>query len=102
MWNGPSTVPKSGTAICQLRIVPLKTYERMSASDAASLKMPAPVTRALDETVQRLAPPAALDEAGFRARHAEDAMAREKLEEGIRKFAADQQQLEALLAAKLG
>ena len=62
----------------------------------------APVTRALDETVQRLAPPAALDEAGFRARHAEDAMAREKLEEGIRKFAADQQQLEALLAAKLG
>jgi transaldolase len=62
----------------------------------------APVTRALDETVQRLAPPAALDEAGFRARHDEDTMAREKLEEGIRKFAADQQQLEALLAAKLG
>jgi transaldolase len=29
-------------------------------------------------------------------------MAREKLEEGIRKFAADQQQLEALLAAQLG
>lgn len=62
----------------------------------------APVARALDEAGQCLAPPAALDEAGFRARHAEDAMAREKLEEGIRKFAADQQQLEALLAAKLG
>ena len=62
----------------------------------------APVARALAEEGGRLAPPAALDEAGFRARHDEDTMAREKLEEGIRKFAADQQQLEALLAAKLG
>lgn len=62
----------------------------------------APVARALVEVGPRLPPPAALDEAGFRARHGEDAMAREKLEEGIRKFAADQQQLEALLAAKLG
>ncbi|WP_330948216.1 transaldolase [Thermomonas sp. LB-4] len=62
----------------------------------------APVARALDEEGGRVAPPAALDEAGFRARHDEDTMAREKLEEGIRKFAADQQQLEALLAAQLG
>jgi len=62
----------------------------------------APVARALDDEGNRLVPPAALDEAGFRARHDEDAMAREKLEEGIRKFAADQQQLEALLAAQLG
>ena len=62
----------------------------------------APVARALAEEGGRLAPPAALDEAGFRARLDEDTMAREKLEEGIRKFAADQQQLEALLAAQLG
>ena len=61
-----------------------------------------PVPRALHAIGERRTPPAALDEASFRARHDEDAMARGKLEEGIRKFAADQQQLEALLAAQLG
>ena len=62
----------------------------------------APVARALDDGGIRIAPPPALNEQDFRAQHDEDAMAREKLEEGIRKFAADQQQLEALLAAQLG
>ncbi|GLS25281.1 transaldolase [Marinibactrum halimedae] len=46
------------------------------------------------ETVEKLS----LDEATFRWMHNEDAMATEKLAEGIRKFAQDQQALENLLA----
>ncbi|WP_449446796.1 transaldolase [Thermomonas brevis] len=60
------------------------------------------VERALADGGQRAAAPAALDEAAFRWQHNEDAMATEKLADGIRKFAADQRKLEALLAAKLG
>jgi transaldolase len=41
-----------------------------------------------------------LDEAAFRWALNEDAMATEKLAEGIRLFARDQEKLEALLAAK--
>ena len=37
-----------------------------------------------------------------RWQHNEDAMATDKLADGIRKFAADQRKLEQLLAAKLG
>ena len=36
------STPKSGTITCQLRMVPLKKQSRIGASDAASLKMPAP------------------------------------------------------------
>ena len=42
-----------------------------------------------------------LDEKTFRWMHNEDAMATEKLAEGIRQFARDQEKLEALLQAKL-
>lgn len=42
-----------------------------------------------------------LDETGFRWAHNEDAMATEKLAEGIRAFAADQLRLEQLLAERL-
>lgn len=45
--------------------------------------------------------PPALAEAEFRWQLNEDAMASDKLAEGIRKFAADQRALEALLAARL-
>jgi transaldolase len=45
--------------------------------------------------------PAPIREAAFRWGHNEDAMATDKLAEGIRKFAADQHQLEDLLAARL-
>ena len=62
----------------------------------------APVARALADEGGRGETPDALDEAGFRWQHNEDAMASEKLGEGIRKFAADQRALEALLAARLG
>ncbi|WP_437883274.1 transaldolase [Pseudomonas sp. LRF_L74] len=41
-----------------------------------------------------------LDEAAFRWAHNEDAMATEKLAEGIRLFARDQEKLEVLLASK--
>ncbi len=40
-----------------------------------------------------------LDEAGFRWLHNEDAMATEKLAEGIRNFTRDQEKLEAMLAS---
>src|SRR6185312_15082177 len=46
IWNGPATVPKSGTRSCQSEISPAKKRERMSASDCASLKMPEPLTAA--------------------------------------------------------
>ena len=45
--------------------------------------------------------PAPLGEAEFLWQHNSDPMAVEKLAEGIRKFAADQEKLEAMLAAKL-
>ena len=60
------------------------------------------VERALVDAGSRTAAPTPLDEAAFRWQHNEDAMATEKLADGIRKFAADQRKLEALLAAKLG
>jgi transaldolase len=59
------------------------------------------VPRALADTGARATPPAALAEAGFRWQHNEDAMATDKLADGIRKFAADQVKLEALLRERL-
>jgi hypothetical protein len=46
IWNGPSTVPKSGITTWQFFTVPSKKVWRTSASEAASLKMPAPETLA--------------------------------------------------------
>ena len=60
------------------------------------------VSAALVDSGARAPAPAALYEAGFRWQHNEDAMATDKLADGIRKFAADQRKLEQLLAAKLG
>jgi len=62
----------------------------------------APVERVLADTGARADRPAALGEAAFRWEHNEDAMATEKLAQGIRNFAADQRKLEAQLAAKIG
>ncbi|WP_275672371.1 transaldolase [Thermomonas alba] len=59
------------------------------------------VPRALCVPDTTIAPPAALAEADFRWQHNEDAMASDKLAEGIRKFAADQRALEARLAERL-
>lgn len=62
----------------------------------------ADVTRALVDAGQPATPGAALGEAAFRWQHNDEAMATEKLADGIRKFAVDQGKLEALLAAKRG
>jgi transaldolase len=61
----------------------------------------ATVPRALVDDGVRHAPAAPLDEAGFRWQHNEDAMATEKLADGIRRFAADQMKLEHLLAQRM-
>jgi transaldolase len=60
------------------------------------------VTRALVDAGARATPPAALAEAGFRWQHNEDAMATDKLADGIRKFAVDQVKLEELLRERIG
>ena len=56
---------------------------------------------ALVDDGAREAAPARIDEPAFRWQHNEDAMATEKLAEGIRKFAQDQVKLEQQLAARL-
>jgi transaldolase len=60
-----------------------------------------PVTRALDASKSRAMPlePVNYDEAGFRFALNQDAMATEKLAEGIRAFVADAVKLEALMEA---
>jgi transaldolase len=56
---------------------------------------------ALKDTGAKEDKPAKIDEAKFRWGHNENAMATDKLAEGIRKFAVDQRKLEELLGAKL-
>lgn len=60
-----------------------------------------PLPRALQDDSTREAKVIPLTEAAFRWGHNEDAMATDKLADGIRKFAVDQRKLEALLAKKL-
>ena len=57
------------------------------------------VPRALDPARVDVAPPIDLPESGFRWELNEDAMATEKLAEGIRAFAADAGKLEKIIAA---
>lgn len=59
------------------------------------------LVRKLDYKGEVKAKPQPLTEAEFYWRHNSDAMAVEKLAEGIRKFAVDQEKLEAMLSAKL-
>ncbi len=60
------------------------------------------VTRKVTDQSDRAEHPGRIGEAQFRWEHNEDAMATEKLAEGIRNFAADQKKLEGLLAKRLG
>ncbi|OOF66449.1 transaldolase [Rodentibacter sp. Ppn85] len=62
---------------------------------------PTALERKLDFKGEVKAKPQPLTEAEFYWQHNSDAMAVEKLAEGIRKFAVDQEKLEAMLAAKL-
>ena len=59
------------------------------------------LVRKLDYKGEVKAKPRPLTEAEFYWQHNSDAMAVEKLAEGIRKFAVDQEKLEAMLSAKL-
>jgi transaldolase len=59
------------------------------------------VPRALVDSGHRADPLPVLDERSFRWQHNEDAMATDKLADGIRRFAADQRKLEALLAGRM-
>ena len=60
-----------------------------------------PLVRKLDYKGEVKAKPQPLTEAEFYWQHNSDAMAVEKLADGIRKFAVDQEKLEAMLSAKL-
>lgn len=58
----------------------------------------APVVRKLDPKQNEVARPGPITEAEFHWQHNEDAMAVEKLSEGIRAFAVDQRKLEDMIA----
>jgi len=77
---------------CDLLTISPELLAQLAASEA-------PLVRALDaEVAKRLdIAPVQYDEAGFRYALNEDAMATEKLAEGIRAFAADTVKLEALM-----
>ena len=79
---------------CDLLTIAPELLAQLAASDA-------PLPRALDaEAAKALELPAVhYDEAGFRYALNEDAMATEKLAEGIRAFAADAVKLEQLMLA---
>jgi transaldolase len=79
---------------CDLLTISPELLAQLAASDS-------PVPRALDpQAAAHLDLPAVnFDEAGFRYTLNEDAMASDKLAEGLRTFAADARQLEHLLEA---
>ena len=79
---------------CDLLTIAPELLTQLAASEA-------PVARVLDpEAARRVAiEPVQYDEAGFRYALNEDAMATEKLAEGIRAFAADAVKLEQLIQA---
>ena len=79
---------------CDLLTISPELLAQLAASDA-------PLSLALDaQAAQGMDIPAVIyDEAGFRYALNEDAMATEKLAEGIRAFAADTFKLEALMLA---
>lgn len=79
---------------CDLLTIAPELLAQLAASDA-------PVARALDAEAARALdlPPVQYDEAGFRFALNQDAMATEKLAEGIRAFAADAVKLEQLMQA---
>ena len=79
---------------CDRLTISPELMEQLDASDE-------PLPRRLSDDGTRTERPPAIDEARFRWGMNEDAMASDKLADGIRKFAADQRQLEKLLAEQL-
>ena len=80
---------------CDLLTIAPELLAQLAASSA-------PLTRALDPQAARALDlePVRYDEAGFRLALNQDAMATEKLAEGIRVFIADARKLEALIEAR--
>jgi transaldolase len=80
---------------CDLLTISPDLLAQLQASEA-------PLPRALDLDAARRAdlPAVSYDEAGFRYALNADAMATEKLAEGIRLFAADAEKLDAMIAAR--
>jgi transaldolase len=79
---------------CDLLTISPELLAQLAANDAPlSLALDAQAARGMD------IPAVAYNEAGFRYAMNEDAMATEKLAEGIRAFAADTFKLEALMLA---
>ncbi len=86
------------------QILALAGCDRLTISPALLEQLKsssAPVTRQLTPSVEALHRPSPLSEAEFRWEHCQDAMAVDKLAEGIRLFAIDQEKLEAMLEAQL-
>ena len=79
---------------CDLLTISPELLAQLAATEA-------PLPRALDAEAARQLdlPPMQYDEAGFRLALNQDAMATEKLAEGIRAFIADAEKLEALMQA---
>jgi len=80
---------------CDRLTISPKLMDELATSDA-------PVPRRLDYTGAILPRPVAMTETQFRWALNEDAMATEKLAEGIRNFTVDQIKLEKTLAERLG
>jgi transaldolase len=77
---------------CDLLTIAPDLMDQLAAADA-------PLERTLDPAQVPAGAPIAVSEPQFRFRLNQDAMATEKLAEGIRLFVADTEKLEALIAS---
>ena len=102
--HGYATVVMGASFRSTGQVLALAGCDRLTISAdllAAMAQSNETVSRALIDDGQRQHVPTPLGEARFRWQHNDDAMATEKLAEGIRNFAIDQRKLEVLLAAKM-
>ncbi|NWA60823.1 transaldolase [Pantoea sp. B9002] len=79
---------------CDRLTISPNLLEELANSDA-------PLERKLEPSTEGFHQPASLSEAEFRWEHNQDPMAVEKLSDGIRQFAIDQQKLEDVLSSRL-
>ena len=100
--RGSPTVVMGASFRSTAQIEALAGCDRLTISPALLAELAdshSPVIRQLHADVPSIDVPGALTEAEFRWQMLEDQMATDKLQEGIRQFAADQQKLEVLLMA---
>lgn len=109
IWNhykrhGFNTVVMGASFRNTGQVVALAGCDRLTISPDLLAELAAQegdVPRALLDSGHRADPLPVLDERSFRWQHNEDAMATDKLADGIRRFAEDQRKLEALLAGRM-